>query len=158
MSLSIWNGMFLHQLTIQEKKNKEKILSDVISRPMLWKRCHMQPCLNRYMWYVISVWVHQIHIEQVLRLKSETLPQMINFIHIAAYYCVNTAIGAVQRPSAIHTQKAIPLLLYLVLNVKSDHKQSWMATIPHSADAGLAWRHSIKVMAIFVEYRDHNNI
>ena len=54
---------FFYQMITQET-NLRKVLSDVIYRPMWRKRWrHAWSCQNKYMWYVISVPVHQIHYE-----------------------------------------------------------------------------------------------
>ena len=117
------------------------MLSYVISLSM-WRWRHTWPCQNRYIWYIFSVPMHQIHFEHVFMFETRIKDSKWS---IFPYGWLNIALGAVQRPSAIRTHKGNPVT------------RGSLVTIPHYADDAHMLCHSTKCLAIFAEIKNHSN-
>ena len=117
------------------------MLSYVISLSM-WRWRHTRPCQNRYIWYIISVPMHQIHFEHFFMLETRKKDSKWS---IFPYGWVNIGLGAVQRPSAICTHKGNPV------------NRGSLVTIPHYADDAHMLCHSTKCLAIIAEIKNRSN-
>ena len=112
----------------------------------MWRWRHTRPCQNtcvcRYIWYIISVPMHQIHFEHAFMLETRKKDSKWS---IFPYGWVNIAFGAVRRPSAIRTHKGNPVT------------RGSLVTIPHYAHDAHMLCHSTKCLAIFAEIKNHSN-